>query len=345
MKKTLSKPSRASRVAFANTALRGMGIDPTRLALPFYNGAATPSGQICLPNESLFTQDHFSEPLTTYATGWRDPSNIEALMDFIAPPVEVGRRFEFKQAENAEEFIIDSDDIRAVGASFKEVTYTSNTVNAKTLNKGLTIRLDIDQYTDVTKAQQTLTAKLLRRLKRSEYARCLAILAAAATNTAVTWSTGTPNPMADHRTALLAGQVTSGMWNNRIWWANDAWVNQQAGFEAGGTTSAGFRYADKNPDEIAKLLLCDSGMVSNAVYQSSASGKSRLGAGLVFQFFAEDGVDVEDATHLKRFWSATESGPIRVYSQVFAKFIEVTVEHYSLPVATTTLGVRALTVS
>lgn len=343
--KTKSKPSRAAQVALANATLHSQGIDPSKLAMPLYNGGNSPSGQICLMNEALFTQDHFSEPLTTLATGWRDPNNIDGLLDFIAPPVEVGRRFEFKQAENAEEFIVDVDDIRAVGASFKEVTYTANTVNAKTLNKGLTIRLDVDQYTDLTKTQQVLTAKLLRRLKRSEYARALAILAAGATNTAVTWASGTPNPMNDWRTALLAGELVSGLWSNRLWWAKDAWVKQQAGFEAGGTTSAGFRYADKSPDQIAQLLLCDKGMVSGSVYQTGAATKARLGAGLAFAFYAEDGVDVEDATHLKRFWSTTGSGPIRVYSQVYAKFVEVTVEHYSLVVATNTLGIEALTVS
>jgi len=344
MKTKISKAPIQQRHALANTLLSRMGYTPDTLIMPLYNGGNSPQRQICLMNEALLTQDHFSEPLTTYATGWRDPSDIQGLMDFIAPPVEVGRRFEFKQAENAEEFIVDSDDIRAVGASFKEVTYTANTVNQKTLNKGLTIRIDNDQYTDLTKTQQVLTAKLLRRLYRSEYARCLAILAAAATNNAKTWSSGTPNPINDIRTAIAAGELISGLPANRLWWARDAWNIQQSAFEAS-NNPLGYRYANKTPQEIAESLLCDKGMVSNAVYQSSASGKSRLGAGLVFAFYGEDGVDVEDPTHIKRFWSPTESGPIRVYSQVYAKFVEVTVEHYSLPVATTTLGVEAITVS
>jgi len=340
-----TQPSRAERRALANTLMHSMGVDVNRLALPLYLRDNSPSNSICLANEALFTQDHFSEPLTTYATGWRDPADIKGLLDFIAPPVEVGRRFEFKQAENAEEFIVDIDDIRAVGASFKEVTYTADTVNSKTLNKGLSIRLDIDQYTDITKTQQVLTGKLLRRLWRSEYARTLAILAAGATNTAVTWSTGSSdNPMANWRTALLAGQLLSGLWNNRLWWANDAWANQQTAFEAT-NTPVGYANANATPQQIAERLLCDKGMVSPVVYQSAASTKARLGAGLCFAFYAEDGVDMEDPTHIKRFWSPTESGPIRVYSQVYAKFVEVTVEHYSLPVATTTLGIEALTVS
>ena len=50
------------------------------------NGAILP-GQVCLANESRFNTSFFSEPLTTYATGWRDPNHLEALLDFVAPPV------------------------------------------------------------------------------------------------------------------------------------------------------------------------------------------------------------------------------------------------------------------
>jgi len=343
--KKIPRPSPKARLALANAMVGSMGYGPGYLNLPKYQGGGSDSGQICLMNEALFTQEHFSEPLTTFATGWRDPSNIVELMNFIAPPVQVGRRFEFKQAINAEEFIVDSDDIRAIGASFKEVTYTGTTVYSKTLNKGLSIRLDNDQYTDLAQAQNMLTAKLLRRLYRSEYARCLAILAAAATNNAKTWSSGTPNPINDLRSIILAGELLSGISNNRLLWAKDAWSTQQAAFETA-NNPLGYSYAKMTPQQIAEALLCDKGMVTNAVYQSSATGKSRLAAGLIFSFFAEDGVDKEDPTHIKRFWSPTDSGgPIRVYSQVYAKYVEVTVEHYSLPVALTTLGVEAITVS
>lgn len=325
-------------------AIRKMLLPNEAPLLP-YLGASTPSGTVSLANESTFTQDHFSEPLTTYITGWKDPANLEDLMDFIAPPVEVGRRFEFKQEENAEEFIIDTDDIRAIGGSFKEVKYTANTVNAKTLNKGLTIRLDRDQYTDVTKASQLLSAKLKRRLIRSEYARILGILAAAATNTAKTWSSGAVNPMQDLRTTILAGELLSGLSANRILWAKDAWATQQGAFE-NQNTPVGYANANRNPQQVAETLLCDKGMVTDAIYQSGAATKARLAAGLIFTFFAQDGVDNEDPTHIKRFWSATDSGgPFRVYMQEFAKFLEVTIEHYSLGVATNTYGIEALTIS
>ena len=52
------------------------------------NGQILP-GQVCLANESRFSAAYFSEPLTAYATGWKEPNNIEALLDFVAPPVQV----------------------------------------------------------------------------------------------------------------------------------------------------------------------------------------------------------------------------------------------------------------
>src|SRR5215471_6834255 len=100
------------------------------------NGSILP-GQICLANESRFNSAFFSEPLTTYAAGWRDPNNLEALLDFLAPPVQVGRRFEYKQADNSESFLSDTDDMRAIGADSKRVEYNGSTVQDKTCNKGL----------------------------------------------------------------------------------------------------------------------------------------------------------------------------------------------------------------
>ena len=85
-------------------------IENTRFApgLERDNGQIQP-GQVCLANESRFNSAFFSEPLTAYAAGWRDPNNIEALLDFVASPVQVGRRFEYKKADNAEAFLSEAD--------------------------------------------------------------------------------------------------------------------------------------------------------------------------------------------------------------------------------------------
>jgi hypothetical protein len=77
-----------------NTQAEMMAANETGLYLPQDTGNLTP-GVACMANTSRFIEAHFSEPLTTYATGWRDPEGLQDLLDFVAPPVEVPRRFEY----------------------------------------------------------------------------------------------------------------------------------------------------------------------------------------------------------------------------------------------------------
>jgi hypothetical protein len=59
-------------------------------------------GEIYLANEDRFTESYFSEALTAYAVGWKDPNNIEATLEFLAPMVPTSRRFEYASANNTE---------------------------------------------------------------------------------------------------------------------------------------------------------------------------------------------------------------------------------------------------
>ena len=79
----------------------------------------------------------------------------------------------------------------------------------------------------------------------------------------------------------------------------------------------------------------------------TSSTKGKITGDVVLMFFGLDGAMIDDPTHAKRFWSATEGGgKYRVYeSQVSAKHIDLTVEHYSNTVVTSTLGIRKITVT
>jgi hypothetical protein len=48
-------------------------------------------GQVFFANDSRFMESFYSEPLTNYMVGWRDPNNIEDTLQFFAPAVPVGR--------------------------------------------------------------------------------------------------------------------------------------------------------------------------------------------------------------------------------------------------------------
>jgi hypothetical protein len=127
-------------------------------------------------------------------------------------------------------------------------------------------------------------------------------------------------------------------------WALDAWTIQQDAFETQ-NNPLGYRNADKTPQQIAEALLCQRGLVNKSVYQSAAAAKSLLQAGTILAYYAQDNIDTEDPTCLKRFWSPTDSGPTRVYVYNHGKFTDVFVELYSRLVATSVLGIQQLTIS
>jgi hypothetical protein len=56
---------------------------------------------------------------------------------------------------------------------------------------------------------------------------------------------------------------------------------------------------------------------------------------------------MDDPTNFKRFWTPVEGGgKYRVYEQpVSAKLVDLTVEHYSNVVTTSTVGLRKLTIT
>ena len=302
-------------------------------------------------NDSRFLETYFSEPLTNYAVGWRDPNNLEASLQFIAPAVPVGRRFEWKKANNAEEFLSETiDDQRAIGSDFKRVEYTASDVTDKTLNKGLTYIADLDNVSGPN-WQNDKVGKLLRRLYRNEFRRGITSLAAAATNTALTWdTTAGKNPDQDLRADLLTATSTTGIRPNRVLYGDTAFGKRGLSYEGqSGTSTAFANIAALNLDQLAARLMVDKVMVSRERYQSSSSAKSNV-ANLVLAFFAEDGVDTEDPSNIKRFVSAFDAeqggGLVRVYmQQISSKLVALTVEHYSKIIVTYSSGIRKWTIS
>lgn len=310
------------------------------------NGSILP-GQICLANEARFNSAFFSEPLTGYAAGWRDPNNIEATLDFLAPPVQTGRRFEFKKADNTEAFLSEADASRALGADFKRVEYKGTSVNDKTLNKGLTMRIDLDIAGEMPNWRELFTARLLQRILRNELRRATDTLVNAATNAAKTWdATAGKDPDSDILTELMTAIDSSGVRPNRILFGDVAWnkrlLSHRAQASAGGFASSGL-----TPEQLAGFLGVEGVRISRERYQSAAATKSKVVPDVVLLFYGIDGATTEDATHAKRFWSAVEGGgKFRVYEQqVNSKMIDLTVEHYSNVLLTSNVGLRKLTIS
>lgn len=314
--------------------------------LPADSGNNVP-GQICLANEARFTSAYASEPLSAYATGWKDANDIEKTLDFLFPPVQAPRRFEFKKADNSESFLSETDDIRAIGADFKHVEYKGSTGMEKTLNKGLTIRVDLDQVAGMGNWRELYTARLLQRLLRSELRRAVSQATAAATNVTKTWdTTNGKDPDYDVLGEISSATDGSGVRPNRILYGDGAWtkrlLSHRAQSTAGGYGSAGFTKA-----ELASWFGVDRVEITRERYQSSAAAKTPVLSSIVLLFYGEDGMTLDDASNTKRFWTPVEGGgKYRVYEQpISSKLVDLTVEHYSNVIVTSALGLRTITVS
>ncbi len=321
------------------------------------NDGTIKPGEVYLANESVFQQQYFDEPATLYAVGWRDPSNIEDALEFFAPQVSVPRRFTYKEFTNIEEFLSDgaNDDLRAIGAEFPTVKYTGTETHARTDNRGLRIRIDLDEVADPTSAlagglpvyQARAVEKLRRRLNRNSLRRSIALLSAAATNTAKTWdTTAGKDPDQDVLTDLVTGATARGMRSNRIGYGETAWTKRGLSLRAQ-NTAGGYASASLTPEALAMLLGIDQVHIDHARYSASGAALAEIVNNLVLMFFALSGADVEDASNIKRFTSPVEGGgPVRVYvQQVTSKLVDITVEHYELIKVTSTLGIRKFTVS
>jgi hypothetical protein len=314
--------------------------------IPRDDGSLLP-GQLYLANESRFNSSFFSEPLTTYAVGWRDPNNIEETLDFLAPPIRVGRRFEFKQTDNSEVFLSEMDDTRAIGADFKRVEYKGSTVVDKTHNRGLTMRVDVDSVEALPGWREVYVSRLLQRLLRNELRRAVLAMSTAAAATARVWdTTAGKDPDSDILAEMIAASDSGGLPPNRILFGETAWNKRLLAHRAQ-ATAGGYASAGLTTSELAGFLGVDGVRISRERYQSSATAKSKVTTDIVLLFLGQDEATVEDPTHGKRFWTPAESGgKYRVYEhQVSAKHVDLTVEHYSNTIVTSTAGLRKITLS
>lgn len=320
--------------------------------LPVWGGGdRMDAGQIYLMgNDSRLSEGTFNQPLTTYAVGGWSNNMLAEEVDFLCGrPVEVPRRFNYKAWTNAEGFWSDvgvQDDVRANGADFGEVRITNTEVSAKTLNRGLIMKLDTDDLTDTARSEQARIDLLLNRLRLNQFRRAFALLSGSATNTARTWTTLTTYPDTDLLNTLAAAADVSGVKPNRICFGETAHINRITGFNTSATAGA-FAAASRTPEQLAQYLGVDKILVSRSRYQSSASAKTRVIGNKVLSFYATDSAVPEDPSNIKRFYSPTDSGgPIRVLRwQPNPKTIIIGVEHYELISITYSSGIRQETVS
>lgn len=345
-------PERIILPEFANIADGIGGADP---------GRSYKAGQVFFANDSRFIETYYSEPLTNYLVGFKDPNDIEASLQMVAPAVPVtGRRFEWKAAVNAEEFLSEVvDDERAIGADFKRVIYTGTDVSDKTHNRGLTLIVDLDDVpgagrepgAGVPPWQGQKVAKLTRRLFRNEFRRAVTALSAASVQVPYVWDkTNGVNPDMDVQGELVKATTVSGIRPNRVVYGDTSFLYRNQSYGSQNNPAGYLGYSPNVNQSLAAALQVDRVYISRERYQSGAAAKTEILGANVYAYYAEDDVDTEDPSNIKRFVSMFSEeqggGMFRVYvQQISSKLVAITVEFYSKIVITYSGGIRQLTIT
>lgn len=294
--------------------------------------------QLSNAQESQFNHTNYSEELTAFTKDWQDEEHIEALLNFIAPQVPVSRRFEYKKADNDQMFYSEQDDLRAQGCSFKRIEFQGQTVQSKTLNKGLTIRVDVDDVVG-TDWQERYVQLLMKRLYRNELRRAITALKENAQRVEKTWDAGS-TPDKDVRECLLQSANTYGFYPNRILMGELAWYQRQDCYHSQGDTSSHL-IAELSREKLAEKLLVDE--IKLLRKQHLGVQGHEIQGNEIFAFFTQNGLLKDEPSHLKRFVTPMEGEKLfRVYVEEHAKFTDITVEHYSNLVVTSSDGITQI---
>lgn len=299
-------------------------------------------GVIALANESRFNAGTFSEGLTEYTVGFEDSENIQETLDYIAPAVPVGPRFEYKTGKDSKYFIAEINDKRAIGAEFKRLETSGETQTARTHNRGLTYRIDRD---DDLLAEEQVVKMLQTAIFRGKLRRAFTVLLAIDAGAGSVWDASS-QPDELMRAQVAASQLASGVFPNRGVVGLPAWNYRAAAYapqeNAGATAGYGM-----SPEMVANGLGLDSMKLSRELFQVSGTAKNRILSSNVLFFNGHDGLMKDDPSNVKQFFTPVDGGGrFAVHRQeVGVKFIDITVEHNDLIVSTSTKGVKRMNVT
>lgn len=145
----------------------------------------------------------------------------------------------------------------------------------------------------------------------------------------------------------LAAALTNGMDANRMVFGRGAWNARFKAYRASETSYAGAAARD-GVAQIADMIGVDAIYRSSERYATKTSKNNDLfSSNYVIAFVGCDNpVEGLDASVVKRFWTPCEGGEMfRVYREERAKYVDITVEHYSRLLTTVADGAKAITVS
>lgn len=332
-------------IALGNDACRALGI------VPHNNPGQLGHGQVCLANDSLFSQATFSQEVTTFGIGYTDPNRnkLMELLGFMAPSRNGPRNAIVTVYDEDEPFeAVDPAKVkRAMLADFPEVKQRTSTKTTRALaNRGLTLVLDNDQLKEKLNWETMHAAWLMDLLARASIIEAVALFRAMSPSSAVIWD-ALANPDLDVKSTNISVLApTSGFKANRALMGEEVTLLRQLAYEArndpGGVAGA----LAQTDEQIATRMGLDR-VRSNAERYNNGGSKDTFLGNSLFLFTAQDRESPEDSSNIVRHVSNTDFG-----GGNYATFIErklkktfITVENYELLAVQHTSGAAELTVT
>ena len=310
-------------------------------------------GQITVANAAQNYAGSLAQDVQGYLAGL--PSSDEsAMLELLFPGMPTNYRFQFAKAED-EAFLTEADDsdIRASGASFKRVQYKGTNVDASTVQKGLTMRVD---HRDLPRANGVIipgwenryAASLKNRLIRADIVRGLSIVDAAAHNVAITFSAAT-NPDGLLRAQCQLTRVAIGdLANVQLVMGNASFQGRADAYEAATRANTSLaNHAGYSLEELARYLTIKRVILQDGIKQAKKGAAKTDMLGLVnYSYAVTDSPLMEDPSNVKRAYSAVNGGgEWAVAIQEATVYTDITVWHESLIFVPQSTGIEKTTVT
>ena len=291
--------------------------------------------------ETQFNTSNYSDVLTQFTRTWQDNEGLETLLNFIAPKVPVARRFEYKKTDTDQMFCSEVDDERANGSGFKRIKFSGDSIQAKTLNKGLSIRIDADDIVGED-WQVRYVHLLMKRLYRNELRRAIAALKLNANKIDKTWGKES-QPDIDIRQSLLSCGEQNGLLPNRLLIGELAWYARQDCYAL--QSNAGARISSEmSREKLAEKLLVED--IKLLKKQNLGLQGNEISGNEIFAFYAQNGLLKDEPSSIKRFVTPHNDGNLfRVYLEEHTKYVDISVEHYSNIVVTSDAHITQLNIT
>lgn len=302
---------------------------------------ALESGLTYAANESRFASQ-LSTPLTQYTVGWRDPQNIDELLNRLFPAVpNTPLLFEYGVVSAKEGLGMPDEgkEVVASGADAHKIELRMTKVTGSIRRKGFLRAVD---HRDVplyaASWRNDYVDWLMRLLLRVQLRSGLRLLDTGSQKYGASWKAADCSPDADLEALIDLCESLTGIRANKLALPRQVWNARKNVYAARNTPYAGAA-VNWTPEQLAAQLGLDEIIIVDARALNSAGVFAPFMANKVYAYFSVAGQLRDDPSHIKRFLSPVEnsaSGDWGVFVEEKATRTEITVQHNTDILSTST---------